>query len=83
MNAMHTYLKDRKYYEDIVDHITVEAARRNLASFEKFREKFLEIAADQPPDSYRNVLHLNWFYMLMVGNELVDRYDKRETESKG
>lgn len=77
---MYAYLKDRKYYEDIVDHVTVEAARRNLASFEKFREKFLEIAADQPPDSHRNVLHLNWFYMLMVGNELVDRYDKRETE---
>ncbi len=74
------HLKDHKYYEDIFDHVTVMGGRRNYASFEGFRKKFLEIASDQPPDSYRNVMHLNWFYMLMVGNELVERYDKRESE---
>ncbi len=74
------HLKDHDYYENIVDHVTVMSGRRNYASFEEFRKKFLEIASDQPPDSHRNVLHLNWFYMLMVGNELVERYDKRESE---
>lgn len=76
----YTYLKERKYYEDIVDHVTVEHGRRKFASFEEFRQKFLEIADDQPPDSHRNVLHLNWFYMLMVGNDLLERYDKRDAE---
>jgi hypothetical protein len=26
------------------------------------------------------VLYLNWFYMLMVGNDLLGRYDKRDAE---
>lgn len=77
---MYTHLRDHQYYEDIIDRITVEHGRRNFASFEKFRKKYLKLASDQPPDSHRNTLHLNWFYMIMVGNELVERHDKRDSE---
>jgi hypothetical protein len=77
---VYTHLKERQYYEDIIDRVTTESGRRNYASFENFRKKYQEIASDQPPGSFRNTLHLNWFYMIMVGNELVERYDKRESE---
>lgn len=76
----YTHLRERKYYEDIVDRITVEHGRRAMANFEKFQKKFLKLASDQPPDSHRNVLHLNWFYMLLVGNDLLDRHDKRDAD---
>lgn len=76
----YTHLRERKYYEDIVDRITVEHGRRAMANFEKFQKKFLKLASDQPPDSHRNVLHLNWFYMLLVGNDLLERHDKRDAD---
>lgn len=77
---MHTHLHDHIEYEDRYDRITVEFGRRHLASYEEFREKYLKMASDQPPDSFRNTLHLNWFYMIMVGNELVERHANRDTE---
>lgn len=64
--------------EDRYDRLTVEWARRNMASFMKFRKKWFEMMPDEKPDSIRSTFNLNWIYMLFVGNELVDRYDKRE-----
>lgn len=75
---MYTYLRDRKYYEDIYDHITVDHARRNMEGFEEIYRKWFETMPDEKPDSHRSVFNLNWIYMLMVGSELVERHDQRE-----
>ena len=77
---MRTHLKDRKYYEDVYDGVTVSIARRNVASFEKFRERWFEIMPDEKPDSQRSIFNLNWIYMLMAGSKLVERYDEREAD---
>ncbi len=75
-----THLKDHSYYEDIYDKITVEWARRNLASFEVMYKKWFEIMPEDKPGSFRSTFHLNWIYMLMVGSELVERYDGRDQD---
>lgn len=75
-----THLKERKYYEDLYDRITVEWGRRNTETFNELYDKFFEIMPDEPRNSHRAVLHLNLIYMLFVGNELLDRYDKREDD---
>lgn len=72
------HLKPQAHYEDRYDHLTVEWGRRNLASFMKFYDKWFEIMPDEKIDSFRTTFHLNWIYMLFVGNELVERYDKRQ-----
>lgn len=77
---MIVHLKEREYYEGVVDRITVEWGRRNTESYKKLHKKFFEIMPDEPPNSHRAVFHLNFIYMLFVGNELVDRYDKRESD---
>lgn len=79
---MHAHLKDRRYYEDIYDRVTISIARRNVGSFEKFRERWFEIMPDEKPDSTRSVFSLNWIYMLMAGSKLVERYDGRESGIK-
>jgi hypothetical protein len=75
-----THLKERKYYEDLYDRLTVEWGRRNTETFNDLYDKFFEIMPDEPRNSHRAVLHLNLIYMLFVGNELLDRYDKREDD---
>lgn len=74
------HLKQRQYYEDIIDRITVEWGRRNTETFNELYDKFFEIMPDEPRKSHRAVLHLNLIYMIFVGNELLDRYDKREDD---
>lgn len=76
------HLKERKYYEDLYDRITVEWGRRNTETFNELYDKFFEIMPDEPRNSHRAVLHLNLIYMLFVGNELLDRYDKREDDTR-
>lgn len=73
-------LKNREYYEDLYDRLTVECGRRNTETFNDLYDKFFEIMPDEPRNSLRAVLHLNLIYMLFVGNELLDRYDKREDD---
>lgn len=73
-----THLKERRYYEDLYDRLTVEWGRRNTETFNELYDKFFEIMPDEPSNSHRAVLHLNLIYMVFVGNELLDRYDKRE-----
>ena len=74
----YVHLKERKFYEDIYDRSTVMTARRQLASFEEFRTEWFKMNEDKDEKSFRNVFHLNWIYMLMCGNELVDRYYARD-----
>lgn len=79
----YVFLKDRKYYEDIYDHVTVMSGRRNQKVFEKFYDKFFEIMPDEPKDSYRAILHLNMFYVVLAGDDLLRRYDNREKDIEG
>ena len=76
---MYAHLKDRKYYEDFYDRLTVDFARRDLKYFMQFHDKWFEIMPDEKPTSHRSVFHLNNVYMQMVGNELLERYDRRES----
>lgn len=77
---MYTYLKPREHYEDRYDRLTVEFARQDMKYFNQFYEKWFKIMPDEKPDSIRSVFHLNGVYMQMVGNGLLDRYDKRDSE---
>ncbi len=72
------HLRERSYYEDIYDRGTVESARRDLAHFLDFKEGWLKQMPDDEHSSFRNTFHLNWIYMLLVGNHLLDNYDGRE-----
>lgn len=75
---MYTHVHERQFYEDMYDRHTVEWARRDLAHFMKFHDKWFEIMPDETPDSLRSSFHLNHIYMQFVGYDLLDRYDKRE-----
>lgn len=75
---MHTHLKPREYYEDIYDRITVDWGRRDTEMFTKMHDEFFKIMPKEPRTSFRSVFHLNLIYVLFVGNNLLDRYDKRE-----
>jgi hypothetical protein len=75
---MYTHLKERQFYEDIYDRHTVEDGRRSHASFEKVYDDFFKKFPDEDPKRHGVVLHMNIFYMAFVGNDLLDRYDKRD-----
>lgn len=80
---MKTSVKTRKNYENRYDRLTVDFARRDLKYFLEFRDEWFRIMPDEKPNSFRSTFHLNWIYMMMVGNSLVDRYYKRvETITK-
>lgn len=71
-------LQERFVYEDRYDHTTVYLARLDMKSFLSFRDKWLEKMPDIEENKFRNSWHLNHFYMMMVGNKLVDRYNGRD-----
>lgn len=75
---MYSHLKERSYYDDIYDHSTVDMSRIGMKSFHDFRDKWLEKMPDNEENKFRNPFHLNLIYMLMVGNDLVKRYDERD-----
>lgn len=75
---MYYHQKERVFYENMYDRHTVEWARIGMKSFLELREKWFEIMPDEKPDSHRSVFHLNYIYMTMCGNNLVDRYYGRE-----
>lgn len=75
---MFRYLRDRQLYEDIYDRYTVEDGRRSQASFEKVYDDFVKKHPPEDPKRPGFVLHMNIFYMAYVGNDLLDRYDKRD-----
>lgn len=49
-----------------------------MRSFLGFREKWLEKMPDNEENKHRNSFHLNNIYMMMVGSNLVDRFNERE-----
>jgi len=76
---MHIYLKQREYYEDIYDSVTVNSGRRKTLMFTKMHDEFFKIMPNEPKDSHRAVLHLNLIYAVFVGSDLLERYDSRES----
>ena len=70
--------RPKSSYEDRYNRTTVFIARLDMKMFLEFREKWLEQMPDNEENKHRNPFHLNNFYMMMVGNNLVDRYDERE-----
>lgn len=76
---MYTHLKERKFYEDIYDQHTIEDARRGMESYEDFYAEFeKKLPKDDKIDRPGNALLLNVFYMSVVGNDLIRRYNERE-----
>lgn len=76
---MFTHLKERRYYEDLYDKLTVESARRSIKYYYDFYEDFeKKLPKDEKIDRPGNVFVLNVFYMQTVGNELLERYEKRD-----
>jgi hypothetical protein len=75
---MYIRLKERQFYEDIYDRHTIEDGRRNQATFDEMYDDFFKKFPNEEPKRYGVILHMNIFYMAFVGNNLLDRYDKRE-----
>jgi hypothetical protein len=74
----YTHLKSNQCYEDLYDHITVESARRGMTSYYKFYSEFEDkLPKDDTIDRPGNALVLNVFYMQVVGENLMYRYEKR------
>lgn len=78
---MYTHLKERKYYEDLYDKFTIENARRGMVHYDKFYAEFeSKLPKDEKMDRPGNAFLINVFYMETVGNELLDRYEKRDSK---
>ncbi len=73
----YTHLRDRSFYEGIYDRTTVMSGRIDQEYFERAYHEFFRILPDEPKDSDRATLYLNLFYVVFVGNDLLDRYDMR------
>jgi predicted RNA-binding Zn-ribbon protein involved in translation (DUF1610 family) len=76
----YVHLKSHGYYEDLYDRITVESGRRNQASFVKLYKDLFKEFPDEKSASWGDSVTFNALYMEMVGNELLNRYDQRESE---
>lgn len=76
---MYTHLKERQYYEDSYDHLTVETGRRYIVYYDDFLTEFeSKLPADDKISRPGNAFLLNVFYMQAVGDELIRRYQKRD-----
>lgn len=74
------HLKDHQYYKDLYDKFTIEAARRDMVYYDKFLSEFeRKLPKGEKLDKPGNAFAVNVFYMQMVGNELIHRYEKRES----
>lgn len=77
---MYTYIKERQHYEDLYSRLTVESARRGIAHYDKFYADFeSKLPKDDKINRPGNAILLNVFYMQTVGNELIRRYQERDT----
>jgi len=77
---MITYQKNRQYYENLYDKLTIETARRGMNHYEKFLSNFeRKLPKGETIEKPGNAFLVNVFYMETVGNELIHRYEKRET----
>lgn len=78
---MYIYLKDHSYYEELYDKLTVETARRGMQYYDDFYSEFeSKLPKDEKVDKPGNAFALNLFYMETVGNELLERYENRESK---
>jgi len=76
---VYRHLKERQFYENIYDRHTIEEARRGMVHYDKFYDEFrAKLPKDDKIDRPGNAILLNVFYMQTVGNDLLDRYEKRE-----
>lgn len=76
---MYTHLKERKFYEDIYDKHTVEGGRHGMESYDNFFTEFeKKLPKDDTIDRPGNALLLNVFYMSVVGDNLIRRYNERD-----
>lgn len=80
---MYKHLKEQSYYEDLYDSLTVKYARKNILHYYKFYQQFeKKLPKDDKIDRPGNAILLNVFYMQSVGDELLDRYEKRDKSIK-
>ena len=78
---IYLYLKERQYYEDLYDRLTIETARRGMVHYDNFYAEFeSRLPKNEKLDKPGNAFALNLFYMETVGNELLERYENREGE---
>lgn len=78
---MMQYVKERIYYEDLYDLLTVESARRGMGYYDDFYAAFeSKLPKDEKIDKPGNAFLLNVFYMETVGNDLIDRYENRDSK---
>ncbi len=73
------HLKERHHYEYLYDRLTVDAARRGKAYYDKFCSEFKsKLPKNEKIDRPGNAFLVNIFYMETVGNKLLRRYEQRE-----
>ncbi len=78
---MYTCLKKHQYYENLYDKLTIESARRGMTHYDKFYADFEnKLPKVEKIDKPGNAFLLNIFYMETVGNELLDRYENRDSK---
>jgi hypothetical protein len=78
---MYKHLKDHGYYKDLYDRLTVESARRGMSHYDNFYTEFeSKLPKDEKVDKPGNAFALNLFYMETVGNELLERYENRDSK---
>lgn len=76
---MFAYLKERQYYEDQYDRMTVESARAGMVYYDNFSADFeAKLPKGEKIDRPGNAFVINVFYMETVGNELLRHYDERD-----
>lgn len=77
---MHTHLKERAYYKNLYDRQTVEEARRSIKYYDNFQAEIKKkLPKGETIEKPGNALLLNVFYLQTLGNELLDRYENRDT----
>lgn len=75
----YTHLKDREYYENNYDRLTVKDSRRHMGYYDDFYTKFeKKLPKGDTIDRPGNAILLNAFYMQTVGDDLLYRYEKRD-----
>ena len=78
---MYVHLKERQYYEDLYDRLTVDYARDHIDYYDKFHAEFKEkLPKGEKIDRPGNAFLLNVYYMQTIGNELLRRYENREQQ---
>lgn len=77
---MYAHLKERQYYEDLYDRYTVEDARRTIKYYDDFLEEMTaKLPKGETLEKPGNAFVANVFYMQTVGNDLLERYENRDT----